>query len=73
MAQVLHKVQEGETILSVCLAWGITYEEFMSMNPDFDPMGSRYAGELRVGERIVIGDSKRVLDKLRIDERRRIK
>lgn len=73
MAQVLYKVKEGETVLGLCLAWGITYEQFMSMNPDFDVTGHRYSSDLRPGERIVIGDSQSVLDKIRIDERRRIK
>lgn len=65
MAEYLYKVCKDDTILSVCLS--------AEMNPDFSEMGHRYAGELRVGERIIIGNSNNVIDRLRMQQRRLLK
>ena len=73
MAEYLYKVCKDDTILSVCLSFGLTYQEFAEMNPDFSEMGHRYAGELRVGERLVVGNSNNVIDRLRMQQRRLMK
>lgn len=70
MAEYLYKVKPDDTILSVCLAYDLTYEEFAQLNPDFDATGHRYAGELRVGERLVLGNSSNVFDRLRMESKR---
>ncbi len=72
MAEYLYKVREGDTILSVCLSFDINYNEFARLNPDFGPMGHRYAGELHVGERLIVGNSNNILDRLRIETRRHL-
>lgn len=70
MAEYLYKVKPGDTILSVCLTHDLSWEEFMVMNPDFNILGHRYAGDLVVGERLVVGNSKNVFDKLRLQTKR---
>lgn len=73
MAQYLYKVRAGDTILSVCLAWGLTWDEFAELNPDFNPTGHRYAGELNTGERVVVGYTHRVFDRIRVGEKKKLK
>jgi len=70
MAEYLYKVKPGDTILSVCLAFDLTYDQFAEMNPDFSSMGHRYASTLEAGERIIVGNSQNVLDRLRIQTKR---
>ena len=70
MAEYLYKVQPNDTILSVCLMFDLTYEEFSKLNPDFGPMGHRYAGELKTGERLIMGNSNNVFDRLRVHAKR---
>lgn len=73
MAEYLYRVRKDDTILSVCLSFGLTYQEFAHMNPDFNEMGHRYAGELKPGEHLIVGNSNNVIDKLRMQQRRLLK
>jgi hypothetical protein len=73
MAEYLYKVRPGDTVLSVCLSFDLTYDEFAGLNPDFDSLGHRYAGELQVGERLIVGHSNSIMDRLRIEEKRKLK
>ncbi len=73
MAEYLYKVRDGDTILSVCLAFDLDYNEFAGFNPDFDQTGHRYAGELIKGEYLIIGNTNNVFDKLRIESKRYLK
>lgn len=73
MAEYLYKVRKDDTILSVCLLFDLTYQDFSRMNPDFSELGHRYAGELRVGERLIVGNSNNVIDRLRMQQRRLMK
>ena len=73
MAEYLYKVRDGDTVLSVCLAFDLTYDEFAKLNPDFDVLGHRYGGELRIGERLIVGNSSNLLDRLRIETKRHLK
>jgi hypothetical protein len=73
MAEYLYKVRPGDTVLSVCLAFDLTYDKFAQLNPDFNSMGHRYAGDLRVGERLIVGHSNVIIDRLRIEEKRKMK
>lgn len=73
MAEYLYKVREGDTILSVCLSFDIDFNEFARLNPDFDYMGHRYAGDLIPGERVIVGNTNNILDRLRIESRRHLR
>ena len=70
MAEYLYKVKPGDTILSVCIAFDLTYDQFAEMNSDFGSMGHRYASALVEGERLIVGNSRNVLDRLRIQIKR---
>lgn len=71
MAEYLYKVQPHDTVLSVCLLFDLTYEEFAKLNPDFSTLGHRYAGDLKPGERLVMGNSNNIFDRLRVNYKRR--
>lgn len=73
MAEYLYRVRDGDTILSVCLSFDIDYNEFARMNPDFDILGHRYAGDLKPGEHVIVGYTHNVIDRLRIESRKYLK
>lgn len=57
MAAILHKVKQGETVLSICLEYKLKYGRFVELNPQFGSMGLRDANYVYVGEQVVVGDS----------------
>ena len=43
MAAILHKVRRGETIMSICLTYGLSYNKLVALNQKF--MGVDYSME----------------------------
>jgi hypothetical protein len=70
MAAILHKVKRGETILSICLVYGLTHDHLITLNTRFLGIGPFDMVELRTGDLVVIGDSADPLDLVRVLHRR---
>ena len=70
MAAILHKVRRGETIMSICLTYGLSYNKLVALNQKF--MGVDYAMEELDASTIaiVVGDSADPLDLVRIISRK---
>jgi hypothetical protein len=51
----LYKVRKGDTILSICKTHGLTFPEFVALNPQFDEFGVRDPGVIYPGELFVVG------------------
>lgn len=66
MAAILHKVKRGETIMSICLAYGLKYDKFIALNLRF--MGVDYAMENidKTTLVVVVGDSADPIDLVRV-------
>lgn len=72
MAAILHKVRRGETVMSICLTYGLSYSKFMSLQERFlfADWLELQAEHLAPGDQVVIGDSADPIDLLRVIERR---
>lgn len=66
MAAILHKVKRGETIMSICLAYGLPHHKFVHLNYKF--LGVDYNIEEfdKATIAVVIGDSADPLDLVRV-------
>lgn len=78
MAAILHEVKRGETALSICLIYGLTYERFHKLNQKF--LYGKVEDEAFIdfdvvrpkpGMYVVVGDSADPLDLMRVLERRK--
>ena len=70
MAAILHKVKRGETIMSICLLHGLTYDHFSKLNLKFLGTSGFDMVELLTGDYVVIGDSADPLDLVRVLHRK---
>ena len=69
MAAILHKVRVGESILSICLLYGISYERFLKLNKRFmglSDLDGFCTIVLKPGARVAVGDSADPIDLIRI-------
>lgn len=70
MAAILHRVKRGETIMSICLAYGLTYDKFVELQQKFLRINEMDLMRLWPGDTIVVGDSADPIDLMRVMERR---
>ena len=54
-ATVLYWVRPGDTILLICKMHGLSWNEFVALNPSFDVTGHRDPTCIYVGEPFVVG------------------
>jgi hypothetical protein len=73
MAEYLYRVKREDTVLSICLAWDLSQQDFERLNPDFGILGDRCGCEVSVGEYINVGNTSAPLDAIRILDKKRIK
>lgn len=52
---VMYRVAKGDTILSICQEHGLSYPQFVKLNPNFDVTGHRDPGVIYIGEMFVVG------------------
>ena len=69
MAAILHKVKRGETIMSICLTYGLPHHKFTALNLKF--MGVDYNMEEfdKSTIAVVVGDSADPMDLVRLISR----
>ena len=70
MAAILHRVGRGESIMSICLIYGLTYEAFVKLNVKFMGISAFDIVEVHTGDRVVVGDSADPIDLVRVVTRR---
>jgi hypothetical protein len=70
MAAILHKVKSTETMMSICLMYGLTYDQLVKLNTKFLGTDPSDLIHLHRGDVVVIGDSADPLDLVRVLRRK---
>jgi hypothetical protein len=66
MAAILHRVKSTETLMSICLMYGLTYDQIVRLNSKFLGIDPSELIHLHRGDVLVIGDSADPLDLVRV-------
>ena len=70
MAAILHKVKRGETIMSICLTYGLTYDQYLKLHERFGFCDMWEGQSPQAGTYVIIGDSADPLDLVRVLHRK---
>ena len=54
MAEHLYKVNAGDTVFTICMSNGISFDKFIKLNPQFGELGHRSYDHLVEGEIVVV-------------------
>jgi len=71
MAAIIHRMKRGESVFTICLTYGLDYQQFAKLNARFMGYTPDDLIDIKPGSYIAVGDTADPVDLVRLLARRK--